>query len=450
MDQAAMSRLTPGATAAVVADQDVLWSHAYGYADMEAGRPATPGTTFSICSISKLFTSVAIMKLVEQGKVDLDAGLGEYLDDFELPAPEGVMADPVTIRALLSHSAGLPREGDGAYWNTRDFPSQQQLEGTLENLGRLYTPFTHYQYSNIGMSLLGKVVAEVSGVGFPAFVEEEIFRPLQLNTMTTDMPRAGEAGDFARGYYEFDPSGKREVVEHYQLKGLAPAGGFTASVIDLSKFASWQFRLLDGGKPEVLRRTTLMNMHKVHWYDPFDPASRVYGLGFSHVKYGETPMIGHGGYCIGQRAEFALDPKNQVAVTAMVNAENTAPSMIAQGIFELTAGAIRAVADAAPDQSTDRLETLEELGVFEGVYRWPRSPMAFYAIPKADGDIELINLYDPSPADGAGVFRRQDGDRFRRVRKDGELGEELVFERDDAGAVRSIYHEGYRYTRSSR
>lgn len=448
MDQSARSKLTPGATAAVVFGQDLIWSHGFGFADLETRRPATPETTFSICSISKLFTSVAVMDLVEQGKVDLDAELHIYLKDFELPAPEGVAEDPITIRGLLSHAAGLPREGDGAYWNSLDFPSEQALESTLDGLGRLYSPFTNYQYSNIGMALLGKLVSEVSGESFPTYVQKEILDPLNLGTMTTDMPDGDDASSFARGYYEFDADGGREVVGYYQLDGLAPAGGFTASVVDLSKFAMWQFGLMEGGDEKVLKRNTLQNMHKVHWYDPFDPESRVYGLGFGHFKFGETPMIGHGGYCIGQRAHFAMDPKKQIAVTVLVNAENTSPSTIGAGIHALLADSIVAAFDANASEMEVQTKKVASLQAFEGAYRWPKSPMGFYVIPMANGELELIDLYAASPGDAAVTYRHLEGDRFRRVREEGDLGEVLIFERDDKGEIRSIYHEGYRYTRS--
>lgn len=448
MDQTARSKLTPGATAAVVFEQEMIWSHGFGFADLDTRRPATPETTFSICSISKLFTSIAVMDLVEQGKVDLDAELGVYLRAFDLPAQEGVIADPITIRGLLSHAAGLPREGNGAYWNSLDFPSEQALENTLDGLGRLYSPFTNYQYSNIGMALLGKVVTEVSGKSYSTYVQEEIFDPLNLVTMTTDMPDDGDASNFARGYYEFNEDGRREVVAPYQLHGLAPAGGFTASVVDLSKFAIWQFGLLEGDDEVVLERRTLQNMHKVHWYDPFDPESRIYGLGFSHSKLGETPVIGHGGYCIGQRADFAMDPKKKIAVTVMVNAENTSPSNIVAGIYALVSDAILAVRDSNSSDNEDRAEKVASLQALEGAYRWPKSPMGFYVIPRANGELDLIDLYASSPGDVAGTYRHLEGDRFRRVREEGDLGEVLIFERDDNGDVRSIYHEGYRYTRS--
>lgn len=448
MDQTARSKLTPGATAAVVFGQDIIWSHGFGFSNLDSRRPATPKTTFSICSISKLFTSIAVMDLVEQGKVDLDAELGFYLEDFDLSTPEGMNADPITIRGLLSHAAGLPREGDGAYWNSLDFPSESALQSTLEDLGRLYNPFTNYQYSNIGMALLGKVISDVSGKSYSSYVQKEIFTPLNLSTMTTDMPVGDDDSNFARGYYEFNENGRREVVEHYQLDGLAPAAGFTASAVDLSKFAIWQFGLLESGGENVLKRTTLQNMHKVHWYDPFDPESSVYGLGFSHSEFGETPVIGHGGYCIGQRAHFAMDPKKQIAVTVLVNAENTSPSNIGAGIYSLVADAIVAATEADASDNGEQAEKVASLQALEGAYRWPKSPMGFYVIPRANGELELINLYASSPGDDAVTYRHLKGDRFRRVREEGDLGEMLIFERDDKGDVRSIYHEGYRYTRS--
>ena len=188
-------------------------------------------------------------------------------------------------------------------------------------------------------------------------------------------------------------------------------------------------------------------MHKVHWYDPFDPESSVYGLGFGHFKFGDTPIIGHGGYCIGQRANFAMDPKKQIAVTVMVNAENTAPYSIGAGIHALVADAIVAANDADASDNEAQAEIVASLQAFEGAYRWPKSPMGFYVIPLASGELELIDLYATSPGEGAVNFRHLEGDRFRRVREEGDLGAVLVFERDEKGDVRSIYYEGYRFSR---
>jgi CubicO group peptidase (beta-lactamase class C family) len=447
MDQRMTSSVAPGATAALVHDQSVLWSHAYGYADLDAGRPATPATTFSVCSISKLFTSVAIMDLVESGQLSLDATLDTYLAGFDPVTADGVIDEPVTIRALLSHASGLNREGVGAYWNTLDFPPEADLESIANPAGMLFTPLTRYQYSNIGMSLLGRVVAEVSGETYSEYVQRRILDPLELATVSTDLPLDGDGGRFATGYTDHDARGARQPVTPYRLNGLAPAAGFAASVLDLAKFAAWQFRLLETGDEEVLQRVTLRNMHRVHWMDPADPESAIFGLGFGHEKFKDVAMVGHGGYCLGHRAHFAMQPGKKLAVVAMVNANDIDPRLVAAAIFGLTAEAIAAQMTAAAPADAEVLARVRTLQELEGRFGWPGLPEGFYVIPAADGRLQLVDLYGNDPAGSARAYEHVEGDTYRRRRKDEALGETLVFERDDRGAVVSLLTEGYRYFR---
>jgi CubicO group peptidase (beta-lactamase class C family) len=441
-DQQMVSEMVPAGTVAVVHDQEIVWEHAYGTANLATGRAATPETTFSICSISKLFTSVGVMTLVEDGAVDLDADVSEYLPDFSLATNENTIDEPVTIRALLSHSAGIPREGVGTYWNTLEFPDEAELESRVNALGRMYTPFTNYQYSNIGMSLLGKVISEVSESSFSSYIEREIFSPLGLATMRTDLPLADD-GLYAIGYTDHDAQGNREPVTFYTLNGLAPAAGLRGSVRDLARFASWQFRLLETGQPEVLERVTLRDMHRVHWMDPGDPAGRIYGLGFSHTQLGDTPVVGHGGYCLGHRSYLALDTRNQVAVTAMVNVNDVSPSALIAAVHDLVASSIQSADDQGQVEGDDSISELME---YEGEYRWPKMPDGTYVLPTASGSLELVNLYSNNPGDTM-VFKPLDGDQFQYVREDGDLGATLTFERDDSGKLSAFVLDGYRSLR---
>ncbi len=438
--------LVPAGTAALVHDQEIVWEHAYGYADLEAARPAEPGTTFSICSISKLFTSIAVMDLVEEGRVDLDGEIQDYLPELKLETGDDIVVEPVTIRGLLSHSSGLPREGTGAYWNSTDFPDVAGLEDTVNSLGLLYTPFTNYQYSNIGMSLLGKVVASVSDMDYASYVETRILQPLALETVTTDLPLDSDGGRFATGYTQHDATGKRGPVDPYQLNAFAPAAGFAASVRDLGNFAAWQFRLLESGESEVLERRTLRNMQRVHWMDPGDPEAGTFGLGFSHSKIGDTPVVGHGGYCLGHRSYLAMDNKDKVAVTAMVNVNDVAPTALVSVVHGLTASALKAVAKAEDADGGDKPPEDKISGImeYEGVYRWPDFPMGVYVIPTAKGELQAIQLFSDSPADSPATYVRIEGDTFRYKRKDDDLGATLTFERDGSGDIVSLLYDGYR------
>jgi CubicO group peptidase (beta-lactamase class C family) len=163
----------PGISAAIVENQEVIFARGYGLADLEKKVKTTPSTIYSICSISKLFTSIAIMQLRDAGKLRLDDEVSEHLPWFNIKQqyPD---SGPITIRSLLTHSSGLPRESDYPYWSKPDFhfPTREQLKEKLRQQKTLYPPSTYFQYSNLGMALLGEIVAEVSGMSYDDYVNE--------------------------------------------------------------------------------------------------------------------------------------------------------------------------------------------------------------------------------------------------------------------------------------
>src|SRR5688500_7292873 len=143
----------PSVSAAVVKDQETIWSKGYGSANVETKEAASTATLYSICSISKLFTSVAIMQLYDAGKLRLDDDIRTVLPKYNLKQ-QYKDSGPITIRSLLTHSSGLPRESDYSYWTGPDFPfpSQEQLYAKLGDQQTLYPASTNFQYSNLGMS----------------------------------------------------------------------------------------------------------------------------------------------------------------------------------------------------------------------------------------------------------------------------------------------------------
>jgi CubicO group peptidase (beta-lactamase class C family) len=185
----------PGMSVGIVKDQELIWTKAYGFADLKKNVPTEPNTIYSICSISKLFTSVAIMQLYEAGKLRLDDSISYLLPGFNIKQ-QYPGSGPITLRSLLTHSSGLPRESDYPYWTGPDypFPTQQQLNDKLGKQKTLYPATTYFQYSNLGMSLLGEVIAKVSGKSYDVYVEENILKPLRLQTTHPYLPAAQWGG----------------------------------------------------------------------------------------------------------------------------------------------------------------------------------------------------------------------------------------------------------------
>ena len=200
----------PGLSAVIVKDQDILWSGAFGKSNIDKNRDITASTLCSICSISKLFTSVAIMKLYDEGELRLDDELKDVLPWFNLKQ-QFSDSGPITIRSLLTHSSGLPRQSEVPYWSAPDlsFPSVEEMKKAMLSQETLYPASSNFQYSNLALSLLGEVVAEVSGVSYENYVLNNILNPLKLNDTRPNMPETLYGNSLAIGYSALDRSSNR-------------------------------------------------------------------------------------------------------------------------------------------------------------------------------------------------------------------------------------------------
>lgn len=256
----------PGVSAGVVLGDELLWSSGFGLANVEARTPATPDTIYSICSISKLFTAIACMQLRDQGKLSLSDPVVRHLEWFALK--ETVQDQrPITIEMLLTHSAGLPREAaDAPYWSPPDFkfPSRDEIVERLSGQVTLYESSTFWQYSNLGLSLVGEIVATVSGQSFEDYVTDHILTPLLLTDTRPYFPTSRHGGQMAIGYGAAARDGQRPTLPPFDTEGVCAAAGFTSTVNDLAKLAIWQHRTLNGTDATgVLARSTLKEMHRV-------------------------------------------------------------------------------------------------------------------------------------------------------------------------------------------
>src|SRR5262245_18463088 len=151
MDGQLLNRHLPGVAVGVLSDQQLVWAHGFGLADVEHRVPMTPATKFRMASHSKLFTATAVMQLREDGKLRLDDPVSRHLPWFRVkPADDG---DPeITIEELLTHSSGLPREA-GSHWTTFEFPTREQLRALMSERQAAYAPEVRWKYSNLAYSI---------------------------------------------------------------------------------------------------------------------------------------------------------------------------------------------------------------------------------------------------------------------------------------------------------
>jgi CubicO group peptidase (beta-lactamase class C family) len=418
----------PGLSAAIVHDQDLVWSEAYGRADLENERPARPDTIYGICSISKLFTGIAVMQLRDQGKFRLDDPVAEILPWFNLPQ-KYENSPAITVRGLLTHSAGLPRESDTPYWTGPDFtfPEGDRIRELLNEQETLYPAGRYYQYSNLGLTLAGEIVAETSGLDYEQYVRERILQPLGLIDTDTGFPEDKRATRIATGYSYPDREGRIHRLPRYDARGITAAAGFSSTALDLARFASWQFRARSGNTADVLAGNTLREMQRVHWMDWDWEAS--WGLAFGIYRAGKRTLTGHGGSCPGFNTRLFLDPEKLYGVAVMANRNNVDVFGYARVMLDiLDAGGTPEKKEAGAEQASIELDaytggySIQPWGGESLVFRWKDG----LAITSAPGMDPLGNLYE---------LKRLEGDRFHLVRRDGQPGHEFVFQRDETGKV---------------
>lgn len=425
--QAGINRI-PGMSIGIVHDQELLTTSAFGFANPEAGKRATPETLYSICSISKLFTSVAVMRQRDAGKLRLDDKVTEHLPWFNL---EDVHPGdgPITIRGLLTHSSGLPRESDYPYWTDENypFPTRDQIKARLGDQETLYPASRYFQYSNLALTMAGEIVAATSGVPYGDYIRANILDPLGMKNTFTEIPKELRGDRLAIGHSARGRNGTRDVVAPFQARGIAPAAGFASNVGDLAKFAMWQFRLVSDGGDEVLRASTLREMHRVHWVDP--DWKTTWGLGFAVAHVGERTFVSHGGGCPGYYTHFRLEPKTKIAAIVLTNSIGSEVGFYTEKAFDLVAPAIKKALDdpkGAPkrDRSLDRY-----VGIYDSI--WGQT-----AIVRWDEGLAALGLRSRDPKGALANLKKTGEHIFRRIRKDDEsLGETFVFDVADDGTV---------------
>ncbi len=421
----------PAVSAGVVVADDLVWAKGYGTIDPQHTVAASSKTIYSICSISKLFTSVALMEQYDAGKVRLDDPITTYLPWAKLK-PLNEDSGPITVRGILSHSAGLPRESDSPYWSAPDFafPTQTQIRAKITDQTALFPAERYFQYSNLGLTLAGEIVEAVAGEPYAKYAKAHVLDPLGLADTRSYYPTELVGKQMAVGYSALKRDGTRDLLKPFDTKGIAPAAGYTSTVEDLAKFASWQFRLLRTGKADLLKPSTLYEMQRVQFMDPNWKTS--WGLGFAVNHKADKTYVGHGGSCPGYRTQLAMRNADQVGVIVMLDAmEDTSREV--DGVF--------AILDKRKGYEFKDPAPASGVKLEDFVGHYSEQPWGSEAViePWAGG-LVLLGLPADKPAEDMAFLKPKGGNVFRRVRDDGSEAEEFTFQRDASGKVTGFTH----------
>jgi CubicO group peptidase (beta-lactamase class C family) len=302
-----------GATISVVKDGRLYFAKGYGWADIEKQIPVdAERTLFRVGSTSKLFTWTAVMQLVEQGNLDLDRNINDYLHDFQIPS---TYPEPITLRHLMTHTAGF-EEQFGAEIATDPeamIPLGERLARFMP--ARVRPPGELTAYSNYGTALAGYIVSRVSGLDFETYVEENIFHPLGMARSTFRQPLPpGLDGTLAVGYSASNGSFKAEPF-HYVT--IVPAGAMSSTAFDMAQFMIAHLQDGQYGDARILQKSTAQQVHQRQ----FANDSRLNGLtlGFFDLEQNQQRILEHGGGMPTFHTLMALLPEQNIGVFISYN-----------------------------------------------------------------------------------------------------------------------------------
>jgi len=330
----------PGLALGIVQGDQIVHLKGFGIAD-PSGRAVTPQTPFIIGSLSKSFTALAVMQLVEAGKVELDAPVQRYLPWFRV-ADEAASAQ-ITVRHLLYQTSGLSTKTGRSFQGSGD-TSDDALEQAVRKLSdvELTGPVgAAHQYSTVNYSVLGLIVQTVSGQSYDTYIQEHIFDPLQMNHSFTSQAEAQPQG-FATGYhYAF---GMPMAVDLPHNRGLLPAGYLISSAEDMAHYLIAQ--LNDGNYKDaaLLSPDGMLETH--HPAVPTPATDTSYGMGWFVGPINGIPAIHNQGETFNFHANMILLPESQMGIVVLINGENSMDLLfgtariadISKGIASLLAG----------------------------------------------------------------------------------------------------------------
>jgi CubicO group peptidase (beta-lactamase class C family) len=344
VSQALREWKVPGAAVAVVQGDKVILLKGYGYRDLEKQLPVTPNTLFAIGSITKSFTVSALGMEMDEGKVDWDKPVRDYLPAFKMYDP--VLTEQMMIRDLITHRSGLPRHD--MVWYSSDF-SREDIVRRLQYLEPNKPLRSTFQYNNLMFMTAGYIAGLLNGKSWEDTIRERIFTPLGMNGTNFSLKDTQSSPDFALPYRkgnDVKAEVKRMPFDEQcpDRCAIGPAGEINSSVADMSRYVLFH---LNKGKVEgkallsennsIQMQTPQMVISGAPVYKEESETS--YGMGFFISQYRGHKRVEHGGNLDGFSAEFAFLPDDRIGVIVLTNLDGTGlPSAIAYNVFDRLLG----------------------------------------------------------------------------------------------------------------
>jgi CubicO group peptidase (beta-lactamase class C family)/D-alanyl-D-alanine dipeptidase len=300
----------PALSIALVDDQRIVWAKGFGCQDVKQKIPAAAETVYRVGSVSKLFTDIAIMRLVEAGKIDLDQPVARYLPDFQPKNPFDQRA--VTLRQLMAHRSGLIREPPVGNYFDPTAPSLADTVASVNGIDLVYPPGQRIKYSNAGIAVVGRVLEKLQGERFETYVKRDVLDLLGMEHS------AFEATPLVKKYLAdavmWTYHGREFPAPTFEL-GMSPAGSLYSTVRDLGKFLSCLFAEGKAANGQLLKPETLAEMYRPQF--AASGAKEGFGIGFMVGNPEGQRRIGHNGAVYGFATDLGALPDQKLGVVVV-------------------------------------------------------------------------------------------------------------------------------------
>lgn len=348
----------PGMAIAIVKGKELIYSKGFGFRDVEKQLPVTADTLFAIGSSSKAFTTFILGTLADEGKVEWEKPVRNYIPWFKLMDP--AMSERLSVRDLVTHRSGMPRHD--LVWYNNLAAQREEFVRRLAYLEPSADLREKWQYNNLMFVTAGYLTEVLTGKSWEENVQTRIFDPLQMKRSNFSVADSQKDSDFALPYDKRD--GKVKVIPFRPITNLAPAGAINSSV---NEMARWVTVHLNGGKygdVKLAEANTVSDMHLGHMVTGSEsPEPEItggaYGMGWFVDNYRGHKRVEHGGNIDGFSANVVLFPRDDFGIVVLTNMNGTAlRDLIAQAIADRMLGlqpinwlekgaAQRAIAEAA-------------------------------------------------------------------------------------------------------
>lgn len=342
LDEIRIEQDVPGISVSVARGGEIIFASGSGVADIEKNIEMSADTQLYAGSLSKIFTAILALQLVEQGQLALDENVAG------IAVGSTKRGEGIRLSHLLTHASGLEREGDFGYWFSGEFPAAAALADYLRDAELRESPGTSIHYSNLGYAHLGAIIARATESSYFDALQFRLLAPLGM----TSSGAPGPTDDIAIGYTppnRIIPSearpfagvgrriGTRHVREYHNAKAMTPAFGIFTSAKDLSLLAQF---ILGHEANNVLSRQMRAQMLQRQ------PSG--WGLGIKLGRLNGRPIAQHSGWFAAHRSHLMLDIESGISVAVMANSDNAAANEVAEAMLKKTLEQIHSESENEP------------------------------------------------------------------------------------------------------